>query len=360
MSAARTRRVAVIPGDGIGREVIGEAVRVLAEVDRRYELGLEFEEGIAGGGAIDAVGHPIPEKTIDLCRRSEAILLGACGGPKWDRGPRESRPEQALFTLRKTFELYANLRPASVSPAMLAASPLRREVVEGADLVIVRELTGGLYFGAQSRTGQGDATAALDTLPYSAGEVRRVVRKACEIARARSRRKVTSVDKANVLETSRLWREVATEVAREFPDVKFEHMLVDNCALQLVYNPKQFDVIVTENMFGDILSDEAAGVMGSLGLMPSASLGERPPGLFEPVHGTAPDIAGRGIANPLAAILTSALLLRYGLGHAAAASAIEAAVFRALGDGCRTADLGGSGSALGTVAMTDAVLARLH
>ncbi len=360
MSAARARRIAVIPGDGIGREVIGEAVRVLAEVDRRYELGLEFEEGLAGGGAIDAVGHPIPEKTIELCRRCEAILLGACGGPKWDRGPRELRPEQALFTLRKTFGLYANLRPATVSPALLAASPLRREVVEGADILIVRELTGGLYFGAQSRTGQGHDAAATDTLPYTSAEVRRVVRKACEIARTRPRRKVTSVDKANVLETSRLWREVATEVAREFPDVKFEHMLVDNCALQLVCNPKQFDVIVTENMFGDILSDEAAGVMGSLGLMPSASLGEHRPGLFEPVHGTAPDIAGRGVANPLAAILTSALLLRYGLDHDAAASAIEAAVIQALADGCRTADLAGGGPALGTAAMTDAVLARLH
>jgi 3-isopropylmalate dehydrogenase len=360
MSAARSRRVAVIPGDGIGREVIGEAVRVLAEVDRRYELGLEFEEGIAGGGAIDAVGHPIPEHTIELCRRSEAILLGACGGPKWDRGPRELRPEQALFTLRKTFGLYANLRPATISPALLAASPLRREVVEGADILIVRELTGGLYFGAQSRTGQGREAAAMDTLPYSAAEVRRVVRKACEFARTRPRRKVTSVDKANVLETSRLWREVATEAAGEFSDVRVEHMLVDNCALQLVVNPKQFDVIVTENMFGDILSDEAAGVMGSLGLMPSASLGDRPPGLFEPVHGTAPDIAGKGIANPLAAILTGALLLRYGLGHEAAASAIEEAVLRALADGCRTADMAGNRPALGTAAMTDAILARFH
>ncbi|HET9000362.1 MAG TPA: 3-isopropylmalate dehydrogenase [bacterium] len=360
MSAARTRRVAVIPGDGIGREVIGEAVRVLAEVDRRYELGLEFEEGIAGGGAIDAVGHPIPEHTIELCRRSEAILLGACGGPKWDRGPRELRPEQALFTLRKTFGLYANLRPATISPALLAASPLRREVVEGADILIVRELTGGLYFGAQSRTGQGREVAAMDTLPYSAAEVRRVVRKACEFARTRPRRKVTSVDKANVLETSRLWREVATEAAGEFSDVRVEHMLVDNCALQLVVNPKQFDVIVTENMFGDILSDEAAGVMGSLGLMPSASLGDHPPGLFEPVHGTAPDIAGKGIANPLAAILTGALLLRYGLGHEAAASAIEEAVLRALADGSRTADMAGNRPALGTAAMTDAVLARFH
>ena len=360
MSAARPRRVAVIPGDGIGREVIAEAVRVLAKVDRQYELGLEFEEGLAGGAAIDAVGHPIPPKTVELCRRSDAILLGACGGPKWDRGPRELRPEQALFTLRKTFGLYANLRPAIVPPVLLAASPLRREIVEGADLLIVRELTGGLYFGAQSRTGERENAAALDTLPYSAAEVRRVVRKACEVARGRPRRKVTSVDKANVLETSRLWREVATEVAREFPDLTVEHMLVDNCALQLVYNPKQFDVIVTENMFGDILSDEAAGVMGSLGLMPSASLGDRPPGLFEPVHGTAPDIAGKGIANPLAAILTTALLLRYGLGQEAPAAAIEAAVLQALQDGCRTADLAGGRPALGTAAMTDAVLVRLH
>jgi len=360
MSAARARRIAVVPGDGIGREVIAEAVRVLSAVDRRYELGLEFEEGLVGGAAIDAVGHPIPEETIALCRRSEAILLGACGGPKWDRGPRELRPEQALFTLRKTFGLYANLRPATVSPPLLTASPLRREVVEGADILIVRELTGGLYFGAQSRTGQGAEVAAMDTLPYSAPEIRRVVRKACEIARGRPRHKVTSVDKANVLETSRLWREVATEVARGMPDVTLEHMLVDNCALQLVCNPRQFDVIVTDNMFGDILSDEAAGVIGSLGLMPSASLGEQPPGLFEPVHGTAPDIAGKGIANPLAAILTGALLLRHGLGHEPAATAIEAAVHRALEDGCRTADLAGRGSALGTAAMTDAVVARLH
>jgi 3-isopropylmalate dehydrogenase len=353
-------RVAVIPGDGIGREVIGEAVRVLAEMDRRYELGLEFEEGIAGGAAIDALGDPIPPATVELCRRSQAILLGACGGPKWDRGPRELRPEQALFTLRKTFGLYANLRPAVMAPALVQASPLRREVVEGADLLIVRELTGGLYFGPQSRTGAGGDAAATDTLPYSAAEVRRVVRKACQIAQTRPRRKVTSVDKANVLETSRLWREVAAEVAPEFPDVTLEHMLVDNCALQLVYNPKQFDVIVTENMFGDILSDEAAGVMGSLGLMPSASLGEAPPGLFEPVHGTAPDIAGRGIANPVAAILTSALLLRYGLGQERPAAAIEDAVLRALQDGCRTPDVAGTSPALGTSAMTDAILARLH
>ena len=359
MNTVPTHRVAVIPGDGIGREVTREAVRVLAAVGRRYELSLEFEEGLAGGAAIDAVGHPIPDRTVELCRRSDAILVGACGGPKWDRGPRESRPEQALFTLRKTFGLYANLRPAAVSSALLAASPLRREVVDGADILIVRELTGGLYFGAQTRTGRGADEAAMDTLPYSAPEVRRVVRKACQIARARPRRKVTSVDKANVLETSRLWRNVASEVAKEFPDVIFEHMLVDNCALQLVYNPKQFDVIVTENMFGDILSDEAAGVMGSLGLMPSASLGDQRPGLFEPVHGTAPDIAGRGIANPLAAILTVALLLRHGLNHEPAASAIETAVSRALADGCRTADLAGSGPALGTAAMTDAVLARV-
>jgi 3-isopropylmalate dehydrogenase len=360
VSGNPSRHIAVVPGDGIGPEVIAEAVRVLREADRRYELGLAFAEGLAGGAAIDATGDPIPEPTIALCRRSQAILLGACGGPKWDRGPRERRPEQALFTLRKTFGLYANLRPATVSPALLAASPLRAEVVEGVDILIVRELTGGLYFGAQSRTGAGDEAAAMDTLPYSAGEVRRVVRKACQIARARPRHKVTSVDKANVLETSRLWREVAAEVAREFPDVTMEHMLVDNCALQLVYNPQRFDVIVTDNMFGDILSDEAAGVVGSLGLMPSASLGEQPPGLFEPVHGTAPDIAGRGLANPLAAILTGALLLRHGLGLEAPAAAIEAAVQQTLKDGQRTADLAGGRPALGTAAMADAVLARLH
>ncbi len=356
MTARAAHRIAVIPGDGIGPEVIAESVRVLGEVGRRDELGLVFEEGLAGGAAIDARGAPMPPETLELCRRSEAILLGACGGPKWDRGPAHLRPEQALFTLRKTFQLYANLRPAAVSGPLVDASPLRREIVDGADLLIVRELTGGLYFGARSRTGEGEGAAATDTLPYSAPEVRRIVRKACEIARARPRRKVTSVDKANVLETSRLWRDVATAVAREFPDVTFEHMLVDNCAMQLVRNPKQFDVIVTENTFGDILSDEAAGVMGTLGLMPSASLGDRAPGLFEPVHGTAPDIAGRGIANPLAAILTGALLLRYGLGREASAASIEAAVTRALADGCRTTDMGGT---LGTAAMTDAVLTRL-
>ena len=360
MNAPRVRSIAVLSGDGIGREVIAEAVRVLTEAGRRYELGLRFEEALVGGAAVDAVGDPIPPETLDVCRRADAILLGACGGPKWERGPVRLRPEQALFVLRKTFELFANLRPATLAPPLLSASPLRPEVVEGADLLIVRELTGGLYFGARSRTGEGDGAAAVDTLPYTAPEIRRVVRKACAIARTRPRRKVTSVDKANVLDTSRLWREVSAEVARDFPDIAVEHMLVDNCALQLVRDPRQFDVIVTDNMFGDILSDEAAGVMGSLGLMPSASLGERPPGLFEPVHGSAPDIAGRGLANPLAAILTGALLLRYGLGCEAPAAAIESAVLRALQDGCRTADLAGGRAALGTTAMADAVLARLH
>ncbi len=360
MTAERRQRIAVIPGDGIGPEVIAQSVRVLAEVGRRYEIALECKEGLAGGAAIDARGHPIPPETVDLCRGSDAILFGACGGPKWDTLPASLRPEQALFVLRKTFELYANLRPAAVSGPLLHTSPLRRDIVEGLDVLIVRELTGGLYFGARSRAGRGPNAAAVDTLPYSAAEIRRVVRTACQIARTRSRRKVTSVDKANVLETSRLWREVATEVAGEFPDVTVEHMLVDNCALQLVRNPRQFDVIVTENTFGDILSDEAAGVMGSLGLMPSASLGEKPPGLFEPVHGTAPDIAGRGIANPLAAILTGALLLRYGLGHEAPAAAIERAVLGALEDGCRTVEMAGTGPALGTAAMTDAILSRLR
>ncbi|HXX38040.1 MAG TPA: 3-isopropylmalate dehydrogenase [bacterium] len=359
MSGPQPCRVAVIPGDGIGREVTPEAVRVLAEVGRRFGIGLSFEEGLAGGAAIDATGHPIPPETIELCRRSDAILVGACGGPQWDKGPAHLRPEQALFTLRKTFQLYANLRPAKVSPPLFHASPLRREVVEGTDILIVRELCGGLYYGAQSRIGEGDQTEATDTLPYSASEIRRVVRKACEIARLRPRHKVTSVDKANVLETSRLWREVATETVREFPDIALEHMLVDNAALQLVRDPRQFDVIVTENTFGDILSDEAAGVIGSLGLMPSASLGRRAPALFEPVHGTAPDIAGKGIANPLAAILTGALLLRYGAGHEAGAAAIERAVTLALEHGCRTGDMAGRTPVLGTREMTDAVLARL-
>jgi 3-isopropylmalate dehydrogenase len=356
VTASSPRRIAVIPGDGIGPEVITECLRVLAETSRRYELGLEWDEGLAGGAAIDRRGRPMPPETMELCRRSEAILFGACGGPKWDHGPASLRPEEAIFALRKTFGLYANLRPAAVSGALLDGSPLRRDVIEGTDVLIVRELTGGLYFGPRSRSGSGESESATDTLVYSVPEVRRVVRTACEIARARPRRKVTSVDKANVLATSRLWREVATGVAAEFPDISFEHMLVDNCAMQLVRNPRQFDVIVTENMFGDILSDEAAGLMGSLGLMPSASLGDSPPGLFEPVHGTAPDIAGRGIANPLAAILTGAMLLRYGLGNPVPAESIERAVLRAVQDGCRTTDMGGI---LGTTAMTDAVLARM-
>jgi len=342
---------------GIGPEVIAESVRVLREVGRRHELALVFEEGLAGGAAIDARGVPMPPETLDLCRRCDAILLGACGGPKWDRGPAHLRPEQALFALRKTFQLYANLRPAVVSGPLVDASPLRREVVEGTDLLIVRELTGGLYFGAQSRTGEGTAAAATDTLPYSAPEVRRVARKACEIARTRPRRKVTSVDKANVLETSRLWREVATDVAREFPDVTVEHMLVDTCAMQLVRSPRQFDVIVTENMFGDILSDEAAMLTGSIGLLPSASLGAEGPGLFEPVHGSAPDIAGTGAANPLAMFLSAALMLRHGLGRESEAAAVESAVDRALADGLRTQDLGGTAT---TAQATQAVLSHLN
>jgi len=356
VTVSAAHRIAVIPGDGIGPEVIAACLRVLAEANRRYGLGLEWDEGLAGGAAIDRYGHPMPPGTLDLCRRSEAILFGACGGPKWDRGAVSLRPEEAIFALRKTFGLYANLRPAAISGPLLDGSPLRRDVIEGADILIVRELTGGLYFGPRSRSGTGESESATDTLVYSVPEVRRVVRTACEIARGRPRRKVTSVDKANVLETSRLWREVVTQVAAEFPDISLDHMLVDNCAMQLVRNPRQFDVIVTENMFGDILSDEAAGLMGSLGLMPSASLGDSPPGLFEPVHGTAPDIAGRGIANPLAAILTGAMLLRYGLEQPAPAAAIEGAVMQAVQDGCRTADMGGT---LGTTEMTDAVLTRM-
>jgi 3-isopropylmalate dehydrogenase len=354
MSTRRPCRIAVVPGDGIGPEVIAEAVRVLRHVAGRFELTLSFEEGLAGGAAIDAKGHPIPDETVELCRRSDAILLGACGGPKWDRGPAHLRPEQALFTLRKTFQLYANLRPAKVSPPLLGASPLRREVVEGTDFLIVRELCGGLYYGAQSRAGEGDQAAATDTLPYSAPEIRRVVRKACEIARLRPRHTVTSVDKANVLETSRLWREVATETAREFPDITFGHMLVDNAALQLVRDPRQFDVIVTENTFGDILSDESGVLTGSIGFLPSASLGEHQ-ALYEPVHGSAPDIAGRGRANPIAAILSAAMMLRYSFRMETEAKAIEDAVERVIKRGVRTPEIPGRERPVSTSRMGDLV-----
>jgi len=316
----------------------------------------EYEEHLIGGAAIDAHGTALTDEVLDACRAADAVLLGAVGGPKWDTtDPDKPRPEQGLLGLRKGLGLYANLRPVRPSPALLDASPLRRDRIEGTDLVVVRELTGGIYFGEKTRTDD----SASDACVYTAEEVERIARVAFESAQRR-RGRVTSVDKANVLETSRLWREVVSRVAADYPDVELDHMLVDNAAMQLVANPTRFDVIVTENMFGDILSDEAAMLTGSLGMLPSASLGGDGPGLFEPVHGSAPDIAGRGIANPLATFLSVAMLLRDGLGRAEEAGRVERAVDAALESGLRTADLGApEGDAATTEQMTEAVLGAL-
>ncbi len=346
-----TPKIVLLPGDGIGPEIVGAARRVLDAVGE-----FEYEEHLIGGAAIDAHGTALTDEVLDACRAADAVLLGAVGGPKWDTtDPDKPRPEQGLLGLRKGLGLYANLRPVRPSPALLDASPLRRDRIEGTDLVVVRELTGGIYFGEKTRTDD----SASDACVYTAEEVERIARVAFESAQRR-RGRVTSVDKANVLETSRLWREVVSRVAADYPDVELDHMLVDNAAMQLVANPTRFDVIVTENMFGDILSDEAAMLTGSLGMLPSASLGGDGPGLFEPVHGSAPDIAGRGIANPLATFLSVAMLLRDGLGRAEEAGRVERAVDAALESGLRTADLGApEGDAATTEQMTEAVLGAL-
>ncbi|AEG16393.1 3-isopropylmalate dehydrogenase [Desulfofundulus kuznetsovii DSM 6115] len=331
-------RIAVLPGDGIGPEVTAQATRVLAAAGRRFGYEFYFQEGLIGGIAYDATGQPLPRATLDLCRSSDAVLLGAVGGPKWDNLPVHLRPEAgALLPLRKALNVYANLRPAVVFPALAGASTLKPEVAEGLDIVVVRELTGGLYFGEKKREEIPGGQRVVETLVYTTQEIQRVARRAFELARKR-KKKLTSVDKANVLESSRLWREVVTDMAREYPDVEVNHMLVDNCAMQLVRNPKQFDVLLTENLFGDILSDEAAQLTGSLGMLPSASLGDGV-GLYEPVHGSAPDIAGRQLANPIAAILSGALMLRHSFGLEEAAAAIERAVAAVLEQGYRTADI---------------------
>lgn len=344
-------KIAVLPGDGIGPEVTAQATRVLAAAGRRFGHEFRLQEGLIGGVAYDATGHPLPQATLDLCRASDAVLLGAVGGPKWDKLPVHLRPEAgALLPLRKALDVYANLRPAVVFPALADASTLKREVVEGLDILVVRELTGGLYFGEKRREEIPGGQRAVDTLVYTTEEIRRVARRAFELAKRR-RKKLTSVDKANVLESSRLWREVVTDLSREYPDVELNHMLVDNCAMQLVRNPKQFDVILTENLFGDILSDQAAQLVGSLGMLPSASLGDGV-GLYEPVHGSAPDIAGRQLANPIAAILSVALMLRYSFGLEEAALAVERAVAAVLEEGYRTADIMEPGKKLvGTLEM---------
>jgi 3-isopropylmalate dehydrogenase len=339
-------RIVTLPGDGIGPEIMEPATALLAQL-----TDVEFDEHVFGGASIDAHGTALTDETLEACRGADAVLLAAVGGPKWDTtDPDAPRPEQGLLGLRKGLGLYANLRPVRPVPALYDASPLRREIVEGTDLLVVRELTGGIYFGEKTRT----ATTATDVCAYSTEEIERIARTAFRAARSR----VTSVDKANVLETSRLWREVVSRVhSEEFPDVLLEHLLVDNAAMQLVAGPRHFDVILTENMFGDILSDEAAMITGSIGMLPSASLGASGPGLFEPVHGSAPDIAGQGVANPLAMFLSVALLLRHGLALENAAAAVESAVDRALEEGLRTRDLGGSAS---TAEATDAVLANLQ
>jgi 3-isopropylmalate dehydrogenase len=342
--------IVLLPGDGIGPEVTAPTVELLDHL----QLGLSYDQQIFGGASIDAHGTALTDETLKAAKQADAVLLAAVGGPKWDTtDPAKPRPEQGLLGLRKGLGLYANLRPVKPIPALYGASPLKQEVIEGTDLLVIRELTGGIYFGAKTRTD----TDASDLCAYSAQEIRRIVKVAFEAAKLR-RNKVVSVDKANVLETSRLWRQITHELHQsDYPDVQLQDILVDNAAMQLVSNPSDFDVMVTENMFGDILSDEAATLTGSIGMLPSASLGEPgTPGVFEPVHGSAPDIAGRGIANPLAMFLSAALMLRHGLRMEGPAAAIESAVDRALADGLRTRDLGGTAD---TAAATQAVISHL-
>jgi len=327
--------IAVIPGDGIGSGGCGQAVNVLSAVAKKYGHAFEFESLLAGGCAIDATGHPLPQATLDTAKASDAVLLGAVGGWQWDSRPGNERPEMALMGLRGGLELFANLRPAILYPQLASACPLKEEISHcELDVLVVRELTGGIYFGKRGR----DADGAYDTMYYSRREVERIAKVAMEAAMKRNK-KVMSVDKANILESSRLWREVVIEVAKDYPEIELMHMYVDNAAMQLVRNPGQFDVIVTENMFGDILSDEASMLTGSIGMLPSASLGSGRLGMYEPIHGSAPDIAGKSIANPLATILSAAMLLRYSLDLEDEAMDIENAVKLALSDGLRTADI---------------------
>ncbi|HYB42058.1 MAG TPA: 3-isopropylmalate dehydrogenase [Candidatus Methylomirabilis sp.] len=351
-----THKIAVLAGDGIGQEVTPEAQKVLQVVGKATGVSFEFEPGLIGGAAIDATGAPLPPSTLRLCEESDAILFGAVGGPKWDAAPQERRPERGLLGIRKELDLFANLRPARCFPMLVDASPLKRSVVEGTDLMVIRELTGGLYFGEpRGREEFADGgVRAVNTMAYTSREIERVARAAFDVAMKR-RRRLASVDKANVLVVSQLWREVVNRVAKDYPAVELEHVLVDNCAMALVQHPTRFDTLVTENTFGDILSDEAAILAGSMGMLPSASLGGRV-GLYEPVHGTAPDIAGQGVANPIAAILSASMLLRYSLDRAADADRVEAAVVSVLEQGHRTRDIHSAGTVLvGTVEMGDLI-----
>lgn len=355
-------RITLLPGDGIGPEIMAVAVDVLKLVAQQLDLCLEFQEALIGGAAIDATGNPLPEETLEMCRQSDAVLLAAIGGYKWDSLPRHQRPETGLLALRAGLGLFANLRPAQVLPQLVDASSLKREVVEGVDIMVIRELTGGIYFGKpkgifETETGE---KRGVNTMVYSESEIDRIGRVAFETARKR-RKKLCSVDKANVLEVSQLWRERITLLSKEYPDVELSHLYVDNAAMQLVRCPKQFDTIVTGNLFGDILSDIAAILTGSIGMLPSASLGASAPGVFEPVHGSAPDIANQDKANPLAQVLSAAMMLRYGLNQPAAADKIEQAVLKVLDAGYRTADIMSEGMKLvGCRAMGEALLAALQ
>ncbi|WP_313318067.1 3-isopropylmalate dehydrogenase [Stenotrophomonas sp.] len=349
--------IVVLPGDGIGPEITAVAVDVLKAIATRFGHSFSFSEYDIGGIAIDKHGEPLPAATLDACSKADAVLLGAVGGPKWSDPNAKVRPEQGLLAIRKALGLFANLRPVRTHPAALNASPIKPELLKDVDFVVVRELTGGIYFGDKTR----DADSASDLCRYTTVEIERVLRSAFRLAQAR-RGKLTSVDKANVLETSRLWRDIATRIGREeFPDVELEHQLVDSMAMHLIAKPRVYDVIVTENMFGDILTDEASMLAGSLGLLPSASLGEQGKvGIYEPIHGSAPDIAGKGIANPYATILSAAMLLRHSLGLEDEAAAIEQAVSAALDAGHFTADLAAQGQALSTQQAGQSVLAQLH
>jgi 3-isopropylmalate dehydrogenase len=349
--------IILLPGDGIGPEVVMETVRVLEILASRQGHQFHFEKRLIGGCAIDDCGVALADETLADCKKADAVLLGAVGGPKWDNPSAAVRPEQGLLALRKGLGVFANLRPVKVHPRLVNASPLKPEKLVGVDLVVVRELTGGLYFGKpQGRSMVDGHERAVDTLEYMDFEIRRVVKTAFDLAKGR-RKKVTSVDKANVLESSRLWRKIANEVHQEYPDVALEHMLVDTASMRLITSPANFDVIVTENMFGDILTDEASVLAGSMGMLPSASLGEAgQPGLYEPIHGSAPDIAGKGIANPLGTILSAALMLRYSLHLDAEASVLEAAAERSIDSGRVTVDLGGS---LSTRQAADEVIRNL-
>ncbi|MBQ0723170.1 MAG: 3-isopropylmalate dehydrogenase [Paraperlucidibaca sp.] len=355
------QHIVLLAGDGIGPEIVAEAEKVLTQINEQFSLGLSWNHELLGGAAIDAHGVPLPDVTLDAARKADAILLGAVGGPKWDAIERSIRPERGLLKIRAELNLFANLRPALLYPQLAAASSLKPEIVSGLDLLIVRELTGGIYFGQPRgiRILENGERQGFNTDIYSESEIRRIAHVAFQLAQKRNKR-VLSVDKANVLEVTELWKQVVTEVSAEYPDVALSHMYVDNAAMQLVRAPKQFDVIVTGNLFGDILSDQAAMLTGSIGMLPSASLDQQKKGMYEPCHGSAPDIAGQGIANPLATILSVAMMLRYSLNAPLAAEAIEAAVGRVLDQGLRTADIFSEGTTrVGTKAMGDAVVAAL-